>query len=139
MNFVIAYGYDRDTQEYTGPVNAWEDQLTPGEFLIPAHATFTEPPAPIEGKRIVWNGTAWTQVNIPTPPAPPVPTTEQLAATARGERDSKLYQSDWTQLPDVPLTSGVKAQWATYRQALRDVPQQPGFPATITWPTAPGA
>jgi len=68
-----------------------------------------------------------------TPPAPP--TTAELAAQARAQRDSLLVESDWTQLPDVP--ESTRAAWAQYRQALRDVPQQSGFPNTITWPERP--
>lgn len=64
-----------------------------------------------------------------------VGTSSDRADYERGKRDWLLTQSDWTQLPDVPLTT--QAAWATYRQALRDVPQQPGFPTEITWPTAP--
>jgi hypothetical protein len=53
---------------------------------------------------------------------------------AREQRDLLLQQSDWTQVPDAPVNS---ASWATYRQALRDVPSQSGFPDNITWPTKP--
>ena len=53
----------------------------------------------------------------------------------RIRRNSILAESDWTQLGDVPQE--VKDKWAPYRQALRDVPQQPGFPNDITWPTKP--
>lgn len=53
---------------------------------------------------------------------------------ARGHRDRLLSQSDWTQIADAPVD---KAVWATYRQALRDVPQQAEFPHNITWPTKP--
>lgn len=56
------------------------------------------------------------------------------AAQARSERGDKLAASDWTQLVDAPV---VQAPWATYRQALRDVPLQAGFPSTITWPVQP--
>lgn len=56
------------------------------------------------------------------------------AATARSERTQKLQRSDWTQLADAPVD---KAAWAAYRQALRDVPSQPGFPTTIDWPQEP--
>jgi hypothetical protein len=52
----------------------------------------------------------------------------------RTRRDALLAQSDWTQLPDVPLED--KAAWATYRQALRDVTEQPD-PHNIVWPTPP--
>jgi hypothetical protein len=56
------------------------------------------------------------------------------AASIRAERNSKLAASDWTQLAD---STADKAAWATYRQALRDVTQQSGFPWTIDWPTQP--
>lgn len=52
----------------------------------------------------------------------------------RNQRDRLLQASDWTQLPDVPLTT--KEAWATYRQALRDVTLQPD-PFNITWPQPP--
>ena len=53
----------------------------------------------------------------------------------RSERDRKLAASDWTQLPDAPLDT--KTEWATYRQALRDVTSQTGFPFDVAWPTPP--
>lgn len=64
----------------------------------------------------------------------------KLWQRARGERALYLNGSDWTQLPDSPLTSEKKAEWATYRQALRDLPSTQSSAATwadITWPTAP--
>lgn len=54
--------------------------------------------------------------------------------TVRANRDELLRQSDWTQLADAPVD---KAAWAAYRQALRDIPSQPGFPTTIDWPQEP--
>jgi hypothetical protein len=48
-----------------------------------------------------------------------------------------LANSDWTQLADVPLTAEMKAQWATYRQQLRDLTDQAGFPDQINWPGTP--
>lgn len=61
--------------------------------------------------------------------------TEFAAIAAREDRDALLLKSDWTQLPDVPLAT--KEAWATYRQQLRDIPDQSGFPLNITWPTPP--
>lgn len=61
----------------------------------------------------------------------------RLAAKAqaiRADRDRRLRDSDWTQFGDVAVDS---AAWATYRQALRDVPSQPGFPVDVTWPALP--
>ena len=43
-------------------------------------------------------------------------------ADLRVERDILLKESDWTQLPDSPLSAEKKAEWAAYRQALRDLP-----------------
>lgn len=54
---------------------------------------------------------------------------------ARVERNSLLLSTDWTQAKDV--SDSVSSKWAPYRQALRDVPQQPGFPTDITWPVQP--
>jgi hypothetical protein len=60
---------------------------------------------------------------------------EALAVSIRAERDTLLTASDWTQASDIP--QATKDKWATYRQALRDIPQQEGFPATVVWPTQP--
>lgn len=55
----------------------------------------------------------------------------------RSERNHLLALCDWTQNADSPLSNEQKAAWATYRQALRDVPEQPGFPYDVVWPTQP--
>lgn len=59
----------------------------------------------------------------------------QKAAETRAQRDRLLTQSDWTQLADYPKTN--QSAWKQYRQALRDLPQQAGFPDSVLWPTAP--
>ena len=57
-----------------------------------------------------------------------------LAANAiRDQRDTLIAKTDWTQCADI--SAAVKAQWAPYRKALRDVPQQAGFPFNVIWPT----
>lgn len=78
----------------------------------------------------------------------PAPTTEELAAQARAQRDQKLADTSWlierhheqaaANLP-TSLTAAQYSTLLTYRQALRDVPGQSGFPATINWPTLPEA
>jgi hypothetical protein len=62
------------------------------------------------------------------------------AAQVRGDRDGRLLEVDavaGNALRWADLTSDIQAAWATYRQALLDVPQQAGFPNTITWPVQP--
>jgi len=48
-----------------------------------------------------------------------------------------LRESDWSMLPDVPMTSGNKAAWIEYRRGLREIRLQAGFPDDITWPMRP--
>jgi len=51
----------------------------------------------------------------------------------RADRNKRLADCDWTQLPDAPVDH---TEWAAYRQDLRDVTSQKGFPWQITWPEA---
>jgi hypothetical protein len=60
--------------------------------------------------------------------------TVPLDVQVRVARDGLLSASDWTQVSDAPVD---KAAWAAYRQALRDIPQQAGFPENVTWPITP--
>ena len=55
----------------------------------------------------------------------------------REERDSKLAESDWTQYNDSPLSGSKKTEWATYRQALRDITSSTQSIFSVTWPTKP--
>lgn len=56
------------------------------------------------------------------------------AADIRSQRNNRISLCDWTQLPDAPVD---KEAWATYRQALRDLTNQQGFPWDIQWPLSP--
>lgn len=55
----------------------------------------------------------------------------------RADRDDRLRDCDWTTMPDAPLDDATKQAWATYRQALRDVPQDFSTPDEVVWPTPP--
>jgi hypothetical protein len=61
----------------------------------------------------------------------------QAASAIRAERNTKLTECDWTQLNDTPLDNPSKVAWTTYRQALRDIPSQSGFPHNVVWPVKP--
>jgi hypothetical protein len=58
----------------------------------------------------------------------------EQSASVRTSRNDKLAACDWTQLAD---STADKTVWATYRQSLRDVTAQDGFPWNVTWPEAP--
>jgi len=60
---------------------------------------------------------------------------DRKAAEVRTERNAKLAATDWTQGADTPQV--IKDKYAPYRQTLRDVPAQSGFPDTVVWPTQP--
>lgn len=81
----------------------------------------------------------WDQINARylhlVAPLPDAQQDTELAEMARDDRNRRLKQTDWTQAPDVP--EATRTAWLSYRQALRDVPTQSGFPAEITWPTPP--
>ena len=58
----------------------------------------------------------------------------KAAQRVRAERDRLLSGSDWTQVADAPADQSA---WAGYRQKLRDITDQKGFPHDVTWPEAP--
>jgi hypothetical protein len=58
----------------------------------------------------------------------------EQAKSVRAERNSLIAECDWTQVEDSPVD---KAAWATYRQELRDLTLQAGFPFDVTYPTKP--
>jgi len=105
--------------------------------------------------KYVWDGTDWvleqdessiarfdfTTADFPDAPVPEKPdynpderAREQQANEVRTQRDALLAQCDWTQVADAPVDAQT---WADYRQALRDIPQQSGFPEDVTWPIKP--
>lgn len=64
-------------------------------------------------------------------------TDEDRAREAREKRDQLLAETDYLLMPDYPISSEALVALKTYRQALRDVPEQEGFPKTIEWPSKP--
>lgn len=62
------------------------------------------------------------------PYTPPLPTPEELAASVRAERDRRITATDYLVMPDYPISQEKLEEIKVYRQALRDLPEQPGFP-----------
>ena len=61
----------------------------------------------------------------------------EQAKSVRTSRDDKLKETDWVVIKNLELNANIPGAWEVYRQALRDIPTQAGFPWTITWPTQP--
>jgi hypothetical protein len=94
------------------------------EYYVANETAVRFPPQPAN---TVWDWTTKQWV--------PDPTTAIFEMTRK--RETLLVGSDWTQIPNGPLTLEKKEAWATYRQALRDIPEQSGYPLNIVWPTPP--
>ena len=56
----------------------------------------------------------------------------------RQKRAKLLLESDFTQMPDYPISEQKREEWRVYRQCLRDLTSQPGYPEGLIWPTKPG-
>lgn len=113
------------------------------EFVaVPRGYTRVAPPNIPPGYHAVLNGT-WRLVEGPKPvdhntlPPPQEYLDEEKINKVRNSRNLELAASDWTQLPDATISSDQKILWAAYRQSLRDIPQQNGFPWNVVWPTKP--
>jgi hypothetical protein len=74
-----------------------------------------------------WRVVDWEQAAIDA-------ATEAEWASVRTERNKRLVESDWTQLPDAPLTTLDKSDWSIYRQQLRDITEQ-ADPFSLVWPS----
>ena len=61
----------------------------------------------------------------------------EASAYVLSQRLFLLSASDWTQIPNNPLTTEKQSYWAVYRQALRDITEQSGYPTNVVWPVAP--
>lgn len=90
--------------------------------------------APLDGNWVPAEGASIGDLYADGVFTAPPPDLEALARNARSQRNRLLSASDWTQVSDAQVD---RAAWATYRQALRDIPDQAGFPTEIVWPSEP--
>jgi hypothetical protein len=63
--------------------------------------------------------------------------TADLASSVRRERDDLLAASDWIVIKSYERNQNIPSEWEVYRQALRDIPSQEGFPREVIWPAKP--
>jgi len=106
----------------------WESQcvdLATGELVD------WQPPAPADDALRTWAWHADAKRWLATP------TQAAVAADVRRERAARLAASDWVVARATELHEPVPQAWRDYRKALRDLPDQPWFPATVAWPAEP--
>ena len=117
---------------YVGNTVADQDPLDSTNWLIPAGCVETTPPTMTDSQLAKWNGTEWVLEDTPIVKSDPEPEPITPEVLVRAERDSRLAASDTMALAD-----RITDAWRTYRQALRNVPAQAGFPTDVTWPIEP--
>jgi len=132
------YNFDAGTKHFVSEGIADESPLEPGVFLLPANATFQEPPKTVSNEMAIWDGEKWNVELIPEPTNPeqivdPVPPTWD---DIKNKRNWLLFQSDWTQLPDVALSGEEVATWRAYRSELREITKSFESPQSVVWPAA---
>lgn len=117
------YLYDGKTGRLKDFELADPDPLRPGEWLVPRNATLVEPPdfkcgyaAHFVEDRQEWELRRDYEAE------------REHANSIRSIRMSHLRSSDWTQLPDAPLSDEQRQAWRKYRQEWRDITARPGFP-----------
>jgi len=117
---------------FVGTTTADQDPLDSNNWLIPAGCVETAPPTITDSQLAKWDGSGWVVENIPVVEPDPEPEPLSPAETVRAKRDALLAASDHMALAD-----RITDEWRVYRQSLRDVPTQDGFPNSVTWPTEP--
>lgn len=79
-----------------------------------------------------WDGSAWIEPDERNTLAQ-----EDMEAVVRAQRNTLLLRSDWVVIAAYEKGDIIAQEWQDYRQALRDIPTQEGFPYSVTWPTEP--
>lgn len=118
--------FDPDSGGIRSVLEFWQGNISDALLNIPEGCLATEVGPEVEP------GTHY--INVQNDDTPTVCVPEPLPEVMddlRARRDGLLFACDWTQLPDAPLTEAQRAQWRTYRQALREVPE------TGHWPEPP--
>ena len=96
----------------TGQIIQNRSVISLDEIILPDTLGYIEGTYTILHKK--WDGSKVVDYSIPY-------ISNTNAILVRNKRNTLLAQTDWTQMPDSPLSDTKKAEWATYRQALRDM------------------
>lgn len=124
MAYKLRYTAQRTRNDGTDeePKIATYDQIECVEF----------PYGALEENLAIAKAEAYGEVTIEEVPDPPMTEEE-----ARVKRNKLLAETDWTQTLDAPISAECREAFRVYRQALRDITEQEGFPETIEWPAMP--
>ena len=110
--------------------------LKQGEVAGPGWSPDSTPTSPLPiplGSHAIWSAPEWIYV-VGNPPQYPLAETQWAAI--RLDRDNRLKETDWVSIRAADTATPMSAEWAAYRQALRDITTQTD-PFSIIWPTKP--
>lgn len=141
---VLAYPYGPSELRRDNPNTSFPSPMTAAE-LTGFDVYPVEPRNPPSFNQITENctrinptfdGQQWVETWSVTPATPEqiAQRTDEKAAEVRAERNRRLADCDWTMLPDAPTD---QTAWGAYRQQLRDLTDQAGFPSNVNWPQPP--
>lgn len=139
MRFIIVNGNGKIVRTVQCVVEHAAVQAQQNETILP-HATADIsthyvrngkvkliPPAPSTWHD--WDGAKWTDLR----------SRDEIGAAIRDRRAQLLTSSDWSMLPDSPLSDEAKENWKQYRQRLRDITNEAQYPHAVTWPDLPSS
>jgi hypothetical protein len=106
-------------------------ELPAPDYNSRTHRLVTQAPALVDG---VWTV---SRIAVAKDQAQIDNETAQAAANVRADRDRRIAETDWMVIKHLELNENIPGVWEVYRQALRDVPAQAGFPWEVTWPEKP--
>lgn len=128
---MIIYRFRHTDRVFDGAV-----EIPDGPTIPPFHTRAAPPER--EGYHAVMRG-GWALVEGPAPDErSPEPQPEpDPAVSVRSDRDARLSATDWIVIRSVERGEPVPEDWIVYRQALRDITLQEGFPRDVAWPVKP--
>ena len=144
-NKIVAYPYSptdliRANSNTSFPAGPLSSETLAEYNVFPVHFA-DQPVVDPRAQRVVeltpsFDGQSWIQqwAVEALPQAEIDAMTDQQAASVRADRNARLADTDWRVIKALEEGNGLDFDVATYRQALRDVPSQPGFPWNVVWP-----
>lgn len=139
-NQIVKYPYNKADIRKDNPNVSFPDTLS-DEILASVGAVKIAASTPVafdnkthravEQNPVLENGVCkqvWAIVELPV---------EVASANVRAHRDRLIAETDWLVVKNLELNQNVPGKWEVYRQDLRDIPQQAGFPHNVTWPVKP--
>lgn len=127
IDFVAIFPHTDEAVKHGYELVVVQDDPVP-DYNGSTHRIELSAPTFTNGKWVrVWSVVAKTEQELANE-------TEDRANTVRQQRNKLLSESDWTQVADAPVDKNV---WSTYRQLLREIPKQRGFPFSVQWPIKP--